>query len=148
MKNQADFYVRRKLTFSYQARTNCYVQISLNIYTSQNLIVIFTTRHSLFPLRADLGHSITYLRWFDTNFRRPDRYFSIALKVILSLSDRYEIFTSDWLWIENCQNAVLSKIDITMTTINEKNFEMDKSRILRNLDLPLKSPHQELKVWQ
>ena len=33
-----------------------------------------------------------------------------------------------------------------MTTINEKNFEMDKSRILRNLALPLKSPHQELEV--
>ena len=33
-----------------------------------------------------------------------------------------------------------------MTTINEKNFEIDKSRILCNLDLPLKSPHQELKV--
>ena len=80
MKNQVDFYVRRKLTFSYQARTNCYVQISLNIYTSQNLIVIFTTRHSLFPLRADLGHSITYLRCFDTNFRRPGPIFFNRLK--------------------------------------------------------------------
>ena len=82
MKDQADFYVRRKLTFSYQARTNCYVQISLNIYTSLNLIVIFTTRYSLFPLRADLGHSITYLSCFDTVSRRPNRYYSIALKVI------------------------------------------------------------------
>ena len=135
MKNQADFYVRRKLTFSYKTWTNCYVQSSLNIYTSQNLTVFFTTRYSLFPLRADLGHSITYLRCFDTVFRRPNRYFSIALKVILSLSDRYEIFTSDWLWTEDCQNVVLSKIDITMTTIKEK---IDKSRILRDLDLPLK----------
>ena len=42
--------------------------------------------------------SVLYaLRCFDTVFQRPYRYFSIALKVILSLSDRYEIFTSDWL---------------------------------------------------
>ena len=34
---------------------------------------------------------------FDTVFRRPYRRFSIALKAILTLSDK--IFTSDWLWI-------------------------------------------------
>ena len=49
------------------------------------------------------------------------QYFSIALKVIFSLSDRYKIFTSNWLWIEIYENLVLSKIDITMTKIN-KNF--------------------------
>ena len=41
-------------------------------------------------------------------------------KVILSLSERYKIFTSDWLWIGICQNVVLSKINITMKTINKK----------------------------
>ena len=56
------------------------------------------------------------------------------------MSDRYKIFASDWLWIEVCQNVVLSKIDITMTTINKK-LEIDKSRILRNLDLLLKIQH-------
>ena len=35
-------------------------------------------------------------------FLRPYRYFSIALKRILSLSDRYKIFASDCLWIEVC----------------------------------------------
>ena len=45
---------------------------------------------------------------------------SIALKMFFSLSDRYKIFTSNWLWIEICENVVLSKIDITMTTINKK----------------------------
>ena len=60
------------------------------------------------------------LRCFDTVFQRPYRYFSIALKVVFSLSDRYKIFTSNCLWIEICENAVLSKIDITMTTINKK----------------------------
>ena len=44
------------------------------------------------------------------------------------MSDRYNIFTSNWLWIEIWENAVLSKIDVTMTTINKKNFEIDSLR--------------------
>ena len=38
---------------------------------------------------------ILCLRCFDTVFRRPYRCFSIVLKVILSLSDRYKLFASD-----------------------------------------------------
>ena len=38
----------------------------------------------------------------------------------------------------------LVKIDITMTTIDKKNFEIDKIRILHDLDLLLKIRHQEL----
>ena len=52
----------------------------------------------------------------------------------------HKIFTSNWLWIEICESVVLSKIDITMTIIN-KNFEIDKSRILCDLDLLLKIHH-------
>ena len=37
------------------------------------------------------------LRCFDIVYQKPYRYFSIALKVILSLSDRYKIFTNDLL---------------------------------------------------
>ena len=37
-----------------------------------------------------------------------------------------------------CENVVLSKIDTTMTTINKKNFEIDKSRIFCDLDQLLK----------
>ena len=40
------------------------------------------------------------LRCFDTVSRTPYWCFSIALKVILSLSDRHKIFTSDCLWIK------------------------------------------------
>ena len=29
--------------------------------------------------------------------------------ILGTLSDRYENFTSDWLWIEVCQTAVLNK---------------------------------------
>ena len=47
-------------------------------------------------------------RCFDTVFQRPYRYFSIALKVVFSLSDRYKIFTSNWLWIEICENVIVS----------------------------------------
>ena len=57
--------------------------------------------------------------------------------MVFALSDRYKIFTSNWLWIEICENVVLIKVDITMTTIDE-NFEIDKSRILCDLDLLLK----------
>ena len=57
------------------------------------------------------------------------------------MSDRYKIFAGDWLWVEVYQNVVLTKIDITMTKINKKNLEIDKSRILRNLDLLLKIQH-------
>ena len=65
--------------------------------------------------------------------------------MILSLSDRYKNFTTDGLWIKVCQNLVLSRIDITMATIN-KNFEINKNWILRDLDLLLKIRDQELKV--
>ena len=34
-------------------------------------------------------------RCFDTVFQRPYRYVSIALKVVLPLSDRYKIIASD-----------------------------------------------------
>ena len=34
-----------------------------------------------------------------------------------------------------------------MTTINKKNFEIDKIRTLHDLDLLLKIRHQEVKVW-
>ena len=62
----------------------------------------------------------TPLRFFDTVFQRPHRYFSIVLKVVFSLYDRYKIFISNWLCIEICENVVLSKIDITITTIDKK----------------------------
>ena len=44
------------------------------------------------------------------------------------MSDRYKIFATDCLWIEVFQNVVLTKIYITMTTINKK-LEIDKSWI-------------------
>ena len=49
------------------------------------------------------SQQVAVLRCFDTVFKRPYRYFSIALKVVFSLS-------RNWLWIESCENAVLSKI--------------------------------------
>ena len=60
------------------------------------------------------------LSCFDIFFQRPYRYFSIAWKVISSLSDRYQIITNDWLYVEICHNIGFSKIDVTMTTINKK----------------------------
>ena len=60
--------------------------------------------------------------------------------MVFSLSDRYKIFTNDCVYIEICQNAGFSKIDISMTTIN-KEFEIDKRLILRDLDQLLKIQH-------
>ena len=62
----------------------------------------------------------TPFKVFRYSFSEPHRYFSIALKESFSSSDRYKIFTSNWLWIEICENLVLSKIDVAMTTINKK----------------------------
>ena len=49
------------------------------------------------------SQEVAVLRCFDTVFQRPYSYFSIALKVVFSLS-------RNCLWIEICENAVLSKI--------------------------------------
>ena len=107
------------------------------------LAIIECLRHGMSEMkRHELAKAlyISDLRCFDTVFQRPYRYFSIALKMVFSLSDCYKIFTSNWLWIEICENVVLSKIGITMTRINEKN-EIDKSRILCDLDQLLKIQH-------
>ena len=45
------------------------------------------------------SQQVAVLRCFDTVFQKPYRYFSIALKVVFSLSDCYKILTSNWLWI-------------------------------------------------
>ena len=86
------------------------------------------------------------IKVFRHSFSEAIPIFFNCLKRIFSWSDRYEIFTSNWLWTEICENVVLSKIDITMTTI-DKNFEIDKSRILCDLDQLLKIQRKEFKVW-
>ena len=65
------------------------------------------------PVHVVEGVSIQFFRGHTDIFQSPKKFF-------FSLSDRYKIFTSNWLWIEICENVVLSKIDITMTTINKK----------------------------
>ena len=61
----------------------------------------------LLLITATPGFAINVLlvkfRCFDTVFGRPYRCFSITLKVISSLSDK---FTSDWLLIEVCLDAI------------------------------------------
>ena len=62
-------------------------------------------------------------------------FYNWVVKLSLFLSDRHKIFTSDWLWNEVCQSTVFSKIDITMTTVNIKlwnlawNLEKPPSRV-------------------
>ena len=52
--------------------------------------------------------------------------------MILYLSGLYEIFTTDCLWIEVCQNVVLSKVDIIMTTMNKKLWVDGKPNFARS----------------
>ena len=59
------------------------------------------------------------LKMFRYSFSETIAMFFNRLKSNLCLADRIKIFTSDWLWIEVCQNAVFSKIDITMRTIKK-----------------------------
>ena len=59
---------------------------------------------------------------------------------LLCHENNTKVFSSNWRLIEICENLVLSKIDITMTTMINK-MEIDKSRILRNLDPLLKIQH-------
>ena len=65
------------------------------------------------------------LRYFDTVFGRPFRCFSITLTAILSLSDRYKMFTSDWLWIEVCRNVVFSR--------NRYHYDNNKQKTLKSI---------------
>ena len=76
-----------------------------------------------FVLFSDLLRAIRLLqfRCFDIVFQSPYRYFSIVLKMFFSSSNRFKIFTSNWRWIATCENGDLSKIDITMKTINKQN---------------------------
>ena len=60
------------------------------------------------------------LRVFRYSFSEAISIFLKRLKSVFSLSDRYKIFPSNWLWTEMCENVVLSKIDITRTTVNKK----------------------------
>ena len=112
----------KKITVQFFKKKNCWF-IKKASLISFNLIQGFRyfqfNRNAPHNLRVREPEGIRK-RCFDTVFGRPYRCFLITLKVILSLSDRYKLFTSDWIWIEVCQNAVFSKIDIFMTTINKK----------------------------
>ena len=74
---------------------------------------------------------VMYLRYFDTVFQRPCSYFSNTLKVIFSFSNRYKIFTSDWLWIEVCQNVVL-KAHCQPWSIARRKHKSREFRVTRN----------------
>ena len=60
----------------------------------------------------DFGGKVIFILYF--------KVFRYSFFFFFSLSDRYKIFTCNSLWIEICENVVLSKIDITMTTTNKK----------------------------
>ena len=119
-----------ELPWPYEERNLCYKWLTPEIAAG------YLSRP--FATSEAKGSVTTYLRCFDTVFQRPHRYFSVALKVVFSLSDRYKIFTSNWLWIEICENVVLSKNRFYYDNNKQK---IDKSRILCDLDQLLKIQH-------
>ena len=102
-----------QLWWGLRKRLSDYDEQSLNNWASVSFIF------GCSKCSPDFKTAVT-LRCLDTVFQRPYRYFLIALKVFFSLSNRYKIFTSNWLWIEFFEYVDLIKIDITMTTINKK----------------------------
>ena len=54
------------------------------------------------------------IKVFRYSFSEAIPIFFNRLKSGFSSSDRYKIFTSNTLWIEICENVVLSKIDISI----------------------------------
>ena len=87
-----------------------------------------------------IGDAQECFKMFRYSFLEGIPIFFNLLKSFFSLSDRYKIFTSNWLWIWISENVVLGKIDVTMTTVNKK-FEIDKRLILSDLDELLKIQH-------
>ena len=118
-----------KILFNLSGEQETSCQILISRRSQVNQIVFFPSLMYLLFYRYIKFKTVVnfVLRCLDTVFQGPYRYFSIALKVVFSLSDRYKIFTSNWLWIEICENVVLSKIDITMTTINKKTLKLIKT---------------------
>ena len=70
------------------------------------------------------------MKVFRYSFSEAIPIFFNRLKSVFSQYDRYKIFTSNWRWIEICENVVLSKIDITVTTIQlfEKTLSKEKQK--------------------
>ena len=65
----------------------------------------FVTRGVIYPIVMKLGHQFKVFR---CSFSEAIPIFSIVLKVFFyNLSDRYKIFTSNWRWIEICENVML-----------------------------------------
>ena len=83
---------------------------------SHRLVIIFVVKVEDVCSRRALGEGTE----LDTVFWRPYLPFSIGFYEVFSYSNRCEIYTSYWFWIEVCPNLAFSKIDITMATINRK----------------------------
>ena len=72
---------------------------------------------SVFPTLAKRRH-IKVLRY---SFSEAIPTLFNRLKSVFFDVRSLKIFTSSWRWIEICENVVLIKIDITMTTIKKQN---------------------------
>ena len=80
-------------------------------------------------LKFTFWHLTPQVNVFRCSFSKAIPIFFNRLKSDLFLPDRYKIFTSDWLWIEVFQNAVLSIIDITLQITSVRSKKIPYVRI-------------------
>ena len=100
---------RRGKKLFYHSGNNIWVKEKIGIGSTSLYLLQTSSSYSCAKHRATTCRNFSGLRCFNTVFQRLYRYFSIALKILFSASDRYKIFTSNWLWIEICENIVLSE---------------------------------------
>ena len=101
------------LLFAWDDFQLCCRGVAFHLFWHFNWLLIACKQNEGQPFFVDV------LKMFRYSFSETIAMFFNRLKSNLSLADRHKIFTSDWLWIEVCQNAVFSKIDITMRTIKK-----------------------------
>ena len=104
LRTSAKFFKVRRwplLLYLHHSVIQCYPLQRMNTYNrkaGQNMTGDWQQLTYIYDVEVILGTSTDcFLGCFDIVFQRAYRYFSIALKVILALSDRYKFFTNDWL---------------------------------------------------
>ena len=111
-------YVEVYFTFAFLECVRCNEDFVKSRFCSIHFIVILAWLKKIFRYTEDVDIK-RIVKVFRYSFSEAMQLFFNRLKSGFSLSDRCKIFTSNWLWMEICENEVLRKIDITMTTINK-----------------------------
>ena len=92
--------------------------------------------------------SETQLRCLSTVFSGPYQTFSFGRLANFPDSDRCEIYTRYWNWIEVSYDTVFGKIDISMVTINRKTrYQLNLNSTRIRFDVKILTPVSETMVY-